>query len=176
MDSLSPGRNLPGEASDIIEGSALFQSVENPTAPAPSFHTDKWLLLSLWSSHRQCSGEGKEFRYSGKEMPVSLTFGDWVSYFGLFLWRPYSTKSVDSGDRSVGWLMGTLLCRRHSCFSIAWLLVTVGRMRLDNVLPGILTGGAAVVRPVQLDTLALFFVLCRRYRRPAVLRLLRVTV
>lgn len=59
MNSLSPGRNLPGEVSDIIEGSALFQSVENSTAPAPSFPTDKW-LLSLRSSHRHCSGKGKE--------------------------------------------------------------------------------------------------------------------
>lgn len=100
MNSLSPGRNLPGEVSDIIEGSALSQSAENPTAPAPSFHTDKMATTVAMEFPQTVQWRRtRKFRYSGKKMPVSLTFGDCVSYSSLFLWRPYSTKSVDSGDR-----------------------------------------------------------------------------
>lgn len=65
----------------------------------------------------------RKFRYSGKKMPVSLTFGDCVSYSSLFLWRPYSTKSVDSGDRVravAGWWvpsMPTSLMLQHCLFA-----------------------------------------------------------
>lgn len=129
-----------------------------------SFHIDTLLLLPRWSSMDNAVGPGRE-----KKAPLLREGNDNFSHvwrLQLLLrprpQRPRSTNSVDSqaSVRSTDWWWS--LCRRHSgfCLSVACRLVTVRRMRLDNVLAGTLMG--LLFRGLFSSTaLGLFFVLCR---------------